>query len=159
MISPPNGPNKYNHKCYYKLDTIYTLSLNPSEHHQFLGKPNRLRLFHAHMREVYSALTCEYETYIEVSEPYGKQQHGYLGPLLHTHGVIRFKTHTQLLTFMLLSYHHLCKYGRIEIGKSTDEWSHYCTKQHIIPRPFNYFKTPIVISKKTRDIRDAYDSL
>ncbi len=72
-------------KNYFKTNTKYSITLNPIDKHQYFGSAKRYILFRAYIYEQLLSLTCEYQLYIEISEPHGMHTQGYTGPRLHLH--------------------------------------------------------------------------
>lgn len=149
-------PEMFTEKLFFKPHTKYAITLNPANGHQFFDKDNRLGKFYQHMAQVLYDIPGKYEFILEISEPYGKQQHTYDGPRLHIHGWFEF-TKSELRQFMFYGYRSLCKYGRIEIGKMEPEWLDYMNKQSIIPKHFRKIVPKAVPSKKKPNVLAMYE--
>ncbi len=118
---------------FFQTNTKYSITLNPVDKHQYFGKPNRYRLFKNFMYEQLLQLDCEYQMFIEISEPTGFHTKGYSGPRLHLHGYILFPKKISLINFLLHHYYSLLRFTSLDIDTCGDEvtWFSYCTKQKL----------------------------
>ncbi len=116
---------------FFKVNTWYSVTLNPIDKHQFCHKVDRYDKFHQFMYEQLSYLKCTYEFFIEISEPRGMHIKGYMGPRLHLHGKVRFKSRVEIAHFLLRDYYRLLRFCSVDIDSIDDlrKWYKYCTKQ------------------------------
>lgn len=138
------NPNLMEEKVYYKKNIPYSITLNPIDKYQFMGKIERLKRFRNLVYEQFVSNWCEYELYIEISEPRGFKTQGYSGPRLHIHGTIIFRKNKEILDFLLDKYYRLLRWTSVDIDTISDKtkWKEYCIKQNIIKnnRISNYTK-------------------
>ncbi len=118
---------------YYKLDTYYSITINPIDKYQFYTNPTRFERFRNFVYENMISTKMEYELYIEISEPHGMKTQGYTGPRLHLHGYLLFRNGTELRQFLLSGYYKLLRFASVDIDTIADRqvWKTYCTKQHL----------------------------
>ncbi len=120
---------------FFKVNTWYSLTLNPPNKHQFLGHVDRFKRFRNFCYENLFILKS-YEMFIEISEPRGFHIKGYEGPRLHLHGRVRFNSNKELAQFLLNGYYKLLRWSSVDIDtiNDADTWSAYCTKQHLFKK-------------------------
>ncbi len=118
---------------FYTLNKRYSLTLNPVDKFQFLGKVDRYNKFRNFIYEQLMLLSCTYEFFIELSEPRGMHTQGYAGPRLHLHGWIEFKTRRDIGKFLLVDFYKLTRFASIDIDTISNfaTWIKYCKKQKI----------------------------
>jgi len=121
-------------KNYFTTNTKYSITLNPIDKHQYFGKKDRCRLFRNFVYEQCLSLNCEYQLFIEISEPNGFHIQGYNGPRLHLHGYILFPKPKALALFLVHDYYNLLRFSSVDIDtiKDKSHWYKYCTKQHLL---------------------------
>jgi len=128
-----------NQQCYFKLNTLYSITLNPSDKYQFHNTPYLLRYkkFRNYLYEQLLPITCKYTIYIELSEPHQNITSGNIGPRLHAHGLLEFTKKKQLTKFLLSDMYRLLRtmYVDIDTVESLPIWLKYCTKQQLLPHP------------------------
>jgi len=128
----PSGPAAQTQ--FYLIGTLYAVTLNPCDVHQYILKPDRKTKIKTLYREILETCNCRYHFKLEFSEPRGMRVKDYFGPRLHFHGLIRFDNKEQLHDFLFKTYHMLCKYGSLDIDICNDPsvWMDYINKQKII---------------------------
>lgn len=144
-------------KLFYRVGERYAITLNPADVHQAYekipdGSPDEGRegRFYNHIyRILLKAMKNPFHFIVEISEPYGQQQHGYFGPRLHIHGVAVFETITELRYFLYKGYHLLCSIGRFEINMCHPEWLEYMNKQNIVSECFRTMKQGELLQPET----------
>lgn len=116
----------------------YSVTVNPDDKHQFFGKVDRLQKFREHMHNgllFLKAMHIDYHFILECSEPKSNEKWSKLGPRLHCHGIIRFRSTLSIKNFLMVGMYNLtrwCMYDIDTIGDIND-WKAYCTKQcHIM---------------------------
>ncbi len=116
---------------FYKINTWYSITINPCDKYQFFGNIDRLQKFRNYFYELFVSNWCQYEMFIELSEPRGTLIYKYQGPRLHLHGKIKFSGKAMMIAFLLDGVRRLCHVGSIDIDSidDTDVWLTYCTKQ------------------------------
>ncbi len=121
---------------FYKVNTWYSFTLNPSDKFQFYGKMDRLKRFRNFFYELFLSIKFTYEVFIEISEPRGMQRDTYKGPRLHMHGKVRFETSKQLGTFLLIDFYKFTRVALVDIDTISDPlvWYQYCTKQRLFKK-------------------------
>lgn len=119
---------------FYKINTNYSVTLNPVDKYQFFGRIDRYQKFHTFMYDNFLSFVGKYELFIEISEPRGMKIQGYGGPRLHLHGTISFKSKKQIKWFLLYGYYKILRYSSFDIDTIDDltKWRIYCTKQTIL---------------------------
>lgn len=102
------------------VDTVYSITINPSDKYQFWNNPKRLLRFHAKAIEMLPLDFIEGHLFLEIS-PNGR---------LHYHGYIRI---LDPLNFLLLHVKRLEEYSHYEIDTIQDisDWLAYCMKQQV----------------------------
>lgn len=127
-------------KEFYKVNKLYSVTLNPVDQSQFLGKLDRYKKFHTRIYNVLMDVGCKYDLYIEISEPRSTKNkemflQGYAGPRLHLHGIIQFTTRKMLQKFLLQGFYKITRISSLAIDHidNLEQWHKYCTKQHILP--------------------------
>lgn len=128
----PSGPTAQTQ--FYLIGTLYAVTLNPCDVHQYILKPDRKTKIKTLYREILETCNCRYHFKMEFSEPFGMRLKDYYGPRLHMHGLIRFDNKEQLHDFLFKTFHLLCKYGTLDIDICNDPsvWMEYINKQKII---------------------------
>lgn len=119
-----------------EVNTPYSITLNPNDSHQYAGKQDRMEKFRNNYYGItvkWAQLGINYVLYTELSEP--KNSNGTIGPRLHLHGIIKFKTNEAIKRFLLFEYYELTRCGIVDIDTidDMDYWQKYIQKQqHII---------------------------
>ncbi len=121
-------------KLFYVPNVMYSITINPSDKYQFLGKPERLIKFMNFMNEnviSWNQIGINYELYFELSEP--RNTTG-VGSRLHMHGTIEFRTNKAVRSFLLNEMYKITRYAVFDIDTIDDPlyWKAYCTKQQSI---------------------------
>lgn len=132
----------YNHitstHVFYKKDTIYSFTLNPSDKHQYFGCADRLTKFHSFFYLLFQDLpsTIQYHFCIELSEPTHIVGEYSRGPRLHFHGVIRFTTLDSIKNWGLFHLDRISRDAQVMIDTCSDilVWQKYCYKYYHIMR-------------------------
>lgn len=128
-----------------------SFTYNPSDDHQYFGKPGRLDSFTQYHFKLFKATlsySCDWVLYPEYSFNGTSSEMGRNGPRLHYHGYIIFK---DLDDFLELSYTKLSLKGKFEIDTIEDEsvWYTYCKKASAIMIPMcKKRKIPYILSDK-----------
>ncbi len=120
---------------FYQIGKRYSITLNPPDKYQFVSKGyDRFSTFRNFVYGQVLASRFEYELFIEISEPHEFQKQGYLGPRLHMHGYVCFRTRKELREFLLYGYYKLTRWTSVDIDTIDDnkKWYSYCTKQKLI---------------------------
>lgn len=119
----------------YKKNTVYAVTIQPDDKHQYFRSPTRFSKFLDHMNSLLVPLISskiDFYFIIELSEPIGTVTGQ--GSRLHLHGVINLKATESVYRFLLnhLSDFLLC--GRLEISEvhDLDAWWTYIHKQKTI---------------------------
>jgi len=122
----------------FQINVPYALTLTPCDKYQFAEKENRFNRFRNFMYENFISKKFKYEMFIEISEPIDQKQlsKGSLGPRLHLHGTIEFKSKAQIGKFLLSGIHQFLKYGNVYIHTIDDlpTWQEYCNKQKLFKK-------------------------
>lgn len=122
-------------KIFYKLNTEYSISINPCDKFQYNGRQERLNLFRKFVSEhVVGNIDCDYTFIIEFSEPRSDLKQGSTGPRLHLHGIINFQTKSQLGQFLKIGLYKLLRHSYVDIDtiNNKKEWMQYMTKQPLL---------------------------
>ncbi len=121
---------------FYQLNTLYSITINPCDKYQFFRRKERLALFRNKLYEMFVSRWCDYDLYIELSEPRDTLIHKYQGARLHIHGYIGFTHKDQLLHFLLYEMGRLCQLGSINIDtvSNVTTWTTYCHKQELFSK-------------------------
>ncbi len=120
-------------KANYKLRTPYAVTITPCDKYQYGGRVDRYERFRNHWYEEFLTLKFKYEMFIEISEPLNQKMlmKGTLGPRLHIHGVIQFKTNRELGEFLLNTVYRWLRMANVYIHtiSESDVWHSYYSKQ------------------------------
>jgi len=126
-------------ECFYKVNTFYSITINPENHYQFFSKIDRKHLvkkfFYDVLRKHLQTLhNIKYKLYVEVSEPRDILKYGYDGPRVHFHGTVFFSNRADIEYFLLFQIRALCKHASCEIDtiKDLGIWLQYCKKQDLL---------------------------
>mgnify|MGYP003384953388 CR=1 FL=1 len=125
---------------YYNKQQLYTITINPSDRHQYYNNQDRLskvrNWLHEKLMETFDANNVKYDTRIEISEPHGNLIN-HQGPRVHLHGIFKFTSTLSIKNYLLFGQHKLNKEASIEIDICNDPilWAHYCDKQQNIIKP------------------------
>ncbi len=138
MVDSPDGPRKEDPTTFYKLGVDYSITINPSDSHQYFGNPYRLKKFYQFTERQMLSTAGQYQLFLELSEPHTFKTQGYSGPRLHYHGIITFHTKLQLSTFLMVSYYLITRWAALEIDTIADPeyWELYVKKQRLIPKRY-----------------------
>lgn len=142
--------NMTNPKQSFKLDTIetntlYSLTLNPADSHQGIGKATykerlaRVRQQHAKLFEHCGLEQTYYYFREEISIPENNNM-----PRYHLHGFIYFETEESILYYLLelmkkLSFTHSYSFKKVD---NFQKWWDYCNKQNLLKEFTNIFEEP-----------------
>lgn len=126
---------------FYKVKQLYSITINPCDKHQYLGKPNRLSSFYNFIYErtmIWVNHGVDYYFKVEISEPHQGLRQGYSGPRYHLHGMIYFTNKNAVLWFLEQEIYRICKYAILDIDtiESVNTWVTYMQKQKIIPNKY-----------------------
>lgn len=133
---PPPPPSSLPLTSYYTINTLYAITINPTDSYQFFGQRNRL----AQSRSYFQLLTTSFpgilHLWIEYSEPRGMHTAGYNGPRLHAHGWFTFTNKKQIGKFLEHGYYLLLRSNAVDIDtiNDMDSWLKYCKKQKLIKK-------------------------
>lgn len=132
----------------------YSITICPDDKHQFVNKEDRLQHFIDFVNEQFihfPTVGIHYKLHIELSEPRTILQ-GQLGPRLHLHGTLTFKSNNSVRNYLLREAYRLSRWSIIEIDTidNPNIWLKYCTKQaHIMKTPeITNYKKPTPLNKK-----------
>ncbi len=131
-------------KSYFQLGTWYSMTLNPPNVYQYLGKTNRVERFYEFVSKQLLQIGCQYDLFIEISEPHAFHAQGeFTGPRLHLHGIIKFITKRELRNFLFTGYYSLTRWTSTDIDTIADMtiWKKYISKQKVIPRSYRRIRT------------------
>lgn len=113
---------------YQQIDrTQEPLNANRINNHPLL----RLQLFTTWLEKKYLPRfnNCNYEFYLELSDPQRLDERKY--SRLHLHGIISFDNEYELLKWKLNDSYNLSKYGNIQLNDyRPNYWLKYCTKDY-----------------------------
>ncbi len=129
MVDPKND-------CFYKIDTLYSVSLNPPDQHQYFSKPKRFSMFYDFCNTQLLRMGGRYVFYIELSEPHGFHTAlSFKGPRLHLHGFVWFEDVTSLRGFLAAGYYNLTRWTSTDFDTVGDPlvWKRYMRKQKVVP--------------------------
>jgi len=126
-------------ECFYLVDTVYSITINPENRYQYFLKPDRIKLCKKTVESLlYSGSgvlhNITYTLHMEISEPRGALKNGYDGARLHFHGIVSFPHKSDILYFLMVVQRMLCKIGNIKIDTCPDieVWHKYCAKQKLL---------------------------
>lgn len=150
LCKKPNKEEKEDIDIFYKTDNTYEITINPSDKHQFKGRVNRFILFYQNIYDRLRGslgLSCDYELYIELSEPRNSNEKKAVFPRLHLHGTITIRS---VFTFLEETLIKLMKVSDYSINLyRPDYWKKYCMKQQDIIRPMlKKYTLPDVLTNK-----------
>lgn len=119
---------------YYVKGKKYSITINPIDKYQFNATSKRIQKFKSFVYDQLVGIGPEYKLYIEFSEPHGMKTQGYLGPRLHLHGTIEFKSTRDIGNWLCYDMYNIYKWASMDIDVVNDEeiWYNYCTKQKLI---------------------------
>lgn len=121
---------------YYRLNTTYSITINPHDKYQFFDKEDRhIKFFNYWHSKSIDLLNNEIDYYLvmEISEPHNEIKYNYSGPRLHFHGWIRFRSARGRACFLLYCLGNIAKhaYTSIDTIEDNEVWYDYCHKQNI----------------------------
>lgn len=156
MTDPPERQQPEVKENFYQLKTLYSVTLNPEDSHQYYGEPplDRIRKFHNFCNVNMLQTGGIYRMVIEISEPRDFQPQGkYKGPRLHMHGTIRFDDNDQLLHFLSYGYYMLTRWTstKFDTTDGTPAWYNYCNKQHVVPEEYRYITNDMATQIKEQN--------
>lgn len=134
-------------ECKYRLNTLYEITINPSDQHQFFTDKDRLnKCYNRTVGLIRSLNIKDIEIYTEISEKnngmVSKEKAKHVIPYnrIHFHGTLKFLTNNELIEFLLQGWVSLVKFGSIQISPYRKEyWTKYINKQQwLIPTGLNY---------------------
>jgi len=122
---------------YYKLQTPYSITLNPVDRYQYHGFEDRYQKFRRNAYSRIASLKQNLMLYIEISEPHQMILQGKAGPRLHMHGTIQFDNKDDLRRFLLSGLYLLTRWTSVDIDTIADPkiWLRYMTKQRLLQKP------------------------
>lgn len=142
-------------KAIYEKKVWYSITINPSDKYQYIGKSDRLKLVQNFIYEQMLPLRTSkihYRYSLDISQP-SKVGADSLGPRVHLHGRIAFACTGSILDWQLQHMYRLSRWGHVDIDtiKSLDEWDTYCDKYNHITKipPQTSYETGI--NKKNID--------
>lgn len=119
-------------KFTYTKHTIYEITINPDDKHQFVNKRDtRVHNVQQFLRELLEGQEdTVFHLFPEVSMPqYGNQSKNRYARV-HFHGIILFKTDMAIRKFLLDCWHRLTSCTSIQLNTfRPDHWTEYCRKQ------------------------------
>ncbi len=122
----------------YQLHIPYAVTITPCDKYQFAGRVDRFNRFRNCWYEEFLTLKCKYEMFIEISEPLDQKMlmKGTLGPRLHIHGIIQFKTKRELGEFLLSTVYRWLRMANVYIHSISESevWDSYYQKQTLFKR-------------------------
>lgn len=126
---------------FYRIKQPYSITINPMDKFQYLGKPNRIISFRNFIYEKLISWVdhdIDYYFKMELSEPHQNLKQGYSGSRYHLHGIIVFKTTNALHWFLEQQIYKVCRYAHLDIDTIADisQWVEYMQKQKIIPKQY-----------------------
>lgn len=138
-------------ELFYDTDGIYEITINPQDKYQYRHNKYRAELFvEQAVRKLRGCLgvSCEYQLYLELSEPRNSNEIKGTYPRFHFHGTIIIRDVFEFLQYGLTK---LMAYGDYQINQHRpDKWSKYCNKQQgIIGQSLKSKGLPLVITEKT----------
>lgn len=126
---------------FYAVNNWYSVTLNPDDKHQFVGKADRVTSFKNFIYEnvclILATNHIRYHFSIEISET-KEGNYKKLGPRLHLHGRIMFDKNLYIKHFLVDILPQWLRFSQIEIDTINDlwYWDNYCHKQqHIMAVP------------------------
>lgn len=139
-----------NAEIFYETDGVYEITINPQDKYQYKHNKYRAELFvEQAVRKLRGCLSvsCEYELYIELSEPRNSNEIKGTYPRFHLHGTIIIRDVFEFLQYGLT---RLMAYSDYQINQHRpDKWSKYCKKQQGIMKSLKYKGLPSVITQMT----------
>lgn len=113
---------------HYEINTIYEITINPDNKHQFPYNDLRIKKCREIVKLIMEKNTWDYHLKTELSEPhYGGDS--YISRV-HFHGVIKFNTNEEIKYFLTTQINHLMKITNICINAfRPQEWLEYIKKQ------------------------------
>lgn len=126
---------------YYKPNTKYSITINPSDKFQYAGREDRLMKVRAVLESQMIFIKSDYLFYIELSEPRHFNQDK-IGSRVHFHGTISFPTKQATVDFLVSGLYRLSRFADIDIDTIEDQtyWDAYCTKQQHLFEGMSEFK-------------------
>lgn len=137
---------------FYRKDILYSITVNPDDKFQYLGKSDRMQSFRNLIAGIfvkYPQQKTDYYLMVELSEPREVNPPG-VGPRLHIHGMIRFNSNKAVKQFLLTDFYQLTRLGHVDIDVVNDfeYWDDYIHKQFVILQEFpisNYDSRKLMI--------------
>lgn len=108
------------------------LSINPSDKHQYINSPVRLKHVHIAVQQLMNKLPYGYELYPEISRPKEGKLYDSNFCRVHFHGYIIFQTPGDIERFFIEHAHILSRQTSICIKLEHDEkWETYIQKDSV----------------------------
>ena len=138
-MSDPAEKFKLKSKTKYEVTCTFIdkhqyihMTKEPLNKHRCNNNPLlRLKLFTHWLKEKYLPIwdNCNYEFYLELSDPQRLDGHKY--GRLHLHGIISFDSEEELFMWKLNTSYNIGKYGNIQLNKyRPNYWMKYITKDY-----------------------------
>ena len=114
----------------YQKGTLYAITINPDDKHQFVDEPDRLEKITKYWTKLLQKYSLEYNLYAEISTPKNSKSF----PRYHFHGIISFRTRGHLRRWYNNTYRELSKISYFDIDTIDDilHWQTYCSKNEAI---------------------------
>lgn len=114
----------------YQVGTLYSITINPDDSHQYIDDPDRLDKLRRYWSKHLAKYSWEYNLYAEFSTPNNSKSF----PRYHFHGIIMFRTKGQLRRWYNSTYRQLSKVSYFDIDTIADieYWQSYCQKNQSI---------------------------
>lgn len=115
-----------------QIDTLYSITINPDDCHQYYGFPDRMDKLHKYWSKYFEKFSWRYNLYAEFSNPSNSKSF----PRYHFHGLILFKSYKQLQRWYTRIQFELAKvaYFDFDTYDHTEHWKIYCRKsQDVMP--------------------------
>lgn len=118
---------------FYKSKITYSITLNPTDQYQALGKEGRWDIVSKLFRKELNKVKGNIYVVLEYSEPRGMKTSGYAGPRIHGHGIITFPKNRQLDAWLETDMYNLLRWCSVDIDTIQDPeiWYNYMHKQRI----------------------------
>lgn len=124
---------------FYEINKFYEITINPCNEFQNTLEPFRFKRVHENMKDVFKKLFRKkyYEYYFvpEISEPKFSNKSGSY-PRIHYHGIIKYKSPTSVVGFLLSTFHKLREISSFQLNHlRPDHRNKYIHKQKKIIQP------------------------
>lgn len=119
MENKKKTPTLKLHANMLEIGTIYSITINPDQQHQFYGDPDRFKKTHKYWSKCFQRYEWEYLLYPEISSPHDSLKL----PRIHYHGLVCFRNVNQLLSWYSCIHYDLAKFSYFDMdiwdGRST----------------------------------------